>query len=857
MNRAKHAMENGERAAGVVKTAVLSLSLAFAMPCDLLATDYWIYDSVAKTMTDGNFTVEVPTFDAEAGSVTVSFNSITSTTAGCLDLSLPVYDSEDADRATPCYVTATQAESNGVCLYTSPGVTSVRFGPSFMTLGQLNFAYRSNCLHLYGLSATRLTQLPSFYYCPGQGTYECAEFFPTNLVSIGAVESAAHYCTRTYVGTLVLTNLTSLADTSFGGRITCSGITNVVLSNPGLTSLGSTSLSKMKLQSLTLGGTNYGKIASDSLTSSATTLKDVIFLRDAPSMAIMDGFMAPIAAADGAKQVTVNAPMSLGFYQFIEGFTAAEVAAEKPAGAVGAYVTSSGARKAWMVNTETDGTFATRGLIMRRDLLPGEAVYTGGFASGDTTNVTVAGEYMLNGVGYGTAGYVVEELGANGFTETARGTGATYAHTHQGVTTRVTFLSESVMFTVEVIQAASNYYSSVTWTPEGVIQPKGTSVTLTAVDRTEPPVSKFVRWRGAIGENDPVSRTITVLAENVAQCEPVWEPMGWLYSPGAKTVTDGFWVFPATRDAMTGDYSVGTPSTWGWELDLSLPVCPADASVTNYVYDLYGQFNYSVSGYLPFRRIVFGPHVRSISVSPYLFNSNDGLRQIEGLSRSAITVLNKPLFRRTSNVNPMDCADFFPSNLVQVTAGLSVYNDGSMPIFSGSLVLTNLEYATEMLNQDKRVDGITNVVFAAPRLTGIGVNITKFMKNLESLTLGGTNITAFGAGELANAKDKLRTIDFLAYPPPERAVLDRMLDENTGVTTAAKPLVILGSKYLRRHGGEKVVWRDLASAMTAEERAVRPEGAWGICETASEKRFYLVHRVTEYDAKPATVLMLQ
>ena len=45
--------------------------------------------------------------------------------------------------------------------------------------------------------------------------------------------------------------------------------------------------------------------------------------------------------------------------------------------------------------------------------------------------------------------------------------------------------------------------------------------------------------------------------------------------------------------------------------------------------------------------------------------------------------------------------------------------------------------------------------------------------------------------------------------------------------------------------------------MTAEERTAKPEGAWGIYQTASGKRFYIVQRDSPYGREPGFMVILK
>lgn len=90
----------------------------------------------------------------------------------------------------------------------------------------------------------------------------------------------------------------------------------------------------------------------------------------------------------------------------------------------------------------------------------------------------------------------------------------------------------------------------------------------------------------------------------------------------------------------------------------------------------------------------------------------------------------------------------------------------------------------------------------------------------------------------------LKELVFLAHAPA-RTALDNLLSNQTAYTTVI---------YADRHAPG---WKELRATMTAEERTAKPEGAWGVYQTASGKCFYIVQRDSPYGKRPGFMVILR
>ena len=95
-------------------------------------------------------------------------------------------------------------------------------------------------------------------------------------------------------------------------------------------------------------------------------------------------------------------------------------------------------------------------------------------------------------------------------------------------------------------------------------------------------------------------------------------------------------------------------------------------------------------------------------------------------------------------------------------------------------------------------------------------------------------------------------MNFLAHAPATTALDNILASYNSRTTTSAKPLEIHCSK--RAPG-----WRALKAEVdkSSDEWLARPEGTWGIYQTAAGKRFYLVQRDSVYDENIHTMIILR
>ena len=92
----------------------------------------------------------------------------------------------------------------------------------------------------------------------------------------------------------------------------------------------------------------------------------------------------------------------------------------------------------------------------------------------------------------------------------------------------------------------------------------------------------------------------------------------------------------------------------------------------------------------------------------------------------------------------------------------------------------------------------------------------------------------------------------LAHAPAAAALDNILASYSSRTTTSAKPLLVYCSKHAPG-------WRELKAEVdkSSAEWLSRPEGTWGIYQTAANKRFYLVQRDSAYDTELQTIIFLR
>jgi len=108
------------------------------------------------------------------------------------------------------------------------------------------------------------------------------------------------------------------------------------------------------------------------------------------------------------------------------------------------------------------------------------------------------------------------------------------------------------------------------------------------------------------------------------------------------------------------------------------------------------------------------------------------------------------------------------------------------------------------------------------------------------------------SGAFSGAAATLERMNFLAHAPAVSALDNILVSYSARTTTSANPLQIHCSKHAPG-------WRDLAATVdrSSEEWRARPEGTWGVYQTAAGTRFYLVQRSSKYDKNLQTIIIMR
>ena len=693
--------------------------------------------------------------------------------------------------------------------------------------------------NIVGLSETALSTIPGLAFDQAPLHGPIMNYIPEGVTSVG------HYAYRRgggqtqYMlhGPLVLPHVTSFGVESFKG---CAYVTELCATSPALTTLSSGAfLGCPRLMNVTLAS----PILSSVDVQAFTAITNLTYLSAPPaSQAPLDNVVATVAASDGGKALTMRVPLGTpGWWDLVSEPTAAEVAAGLPEGCYGVYVTGTGDRKGWMIATDDVGA----SLVVTDMSKAGNTGYEihAGLAAGDEIPLSSEDFTSCDLQHFNRATGVWETF------ETKSGSSFTY--THDGQLTRARWkmnghalnLSSDCYGGTFAVSGAQPIFGDNVYAPNAIL-------TVTAVGRAEHPTSHFAEWTSGVAGAATNSATITLTMDSDKTLAAAFAPDEWYYDPSTRKITDGEWTSASavTLDATaktvkSGAFAspAGHYSLW---LDLSLPVLvETDPASTYHVTEL----TFADDGLI--RKLRLGTRFKSFATSAFRYTTV--LERLDGMGSSSMTATpyyffmladSCPLHFQTYEAN-----DFLPETLV--TLNEAWYAGG--PYLVGTLRLPNLtSYRTDWAFAN-RTAGVTNLYLTCEALASFPYKLFHGM-NLQELTIGSTNLAAAVSDSFSGAANTLERLNFLAHAPAAAALNNILVSYSSRTTTSSMPLEIHCSK--RAPG-----WRALKAEVdkSSDEWLARPQGTWGIYQTAAGKRFYLVQRDSVHDENLHTMIILR
>ncbi len=749
-------------------------------------------------------------------------------------------------------VTAFRADSQP---FVNARATAFRVPRRLGSINSQNFGRSANSVtNAIGLPDTGVVEFKSYALMAGSyfGKFQgpITNYLPRGLQIVGGASFSGQ---TDLTGPVVLPRATIIRN----AFINCSGLTELLCESPDLTTMAANAFQNAKaLKKVTLASPVLSDVAVNTFNNAITNLT----WRSAPpaSQTPVDNMLTPVATADGAHTLHVYLPLCTeGWWAWVTPPTETEIAAGPPNGCVGVYVTESGARKGWII--PTDDIDASLLVTDQTGVDAADYEIFSGLASGDT-------------IALSRAGYTSCELQrfnrATGLWTTLRTVEASsFEYSHDGHLTRAIWKVDGVQLDAGV----ACYGGSVTISGDAPITDdiyaRNAVVTLTATPRTEHPTSHFVRWNGLEG-NAALSSTVQLTLTEATTAQAVFAPDEWLYDPSTKLITDGEYTSSAAVTLDRTAKTVSVPFCSGGQdntllLDFSLPVLVEDDPDADYAITAY-KATYDNRT----RRIRIGPGFSSFATSA--FSGNTVLESFEGLGASSVTQIPGYFLYMGGAAAPItqvncEANDFVPAN-VQAIARYGFHTSYNLV---GTLTLAKLN-GFEVLGQPAgqiftaaQTSGITNLVLSCETLSTLAGNVfATVFPSLEELTIGSTNLTACYSGQFQQCARVIRRVRFLAHAPAATA-LDNLLMPYRGYTSGMAVYAdrtTSGSDPLTIHCSKNAPgWRALKAEVdrNSDEWLGRPEGTWGIYETAAGKRFYLVQQNSVYDKNPATKLLLR
>ena len=685
----------------------------------------------------------------------------------------------------------------------------------FTTFGD-NVSSGSNfkILELVGLAEASVTSvgITAFYYSAFNGFV--GNFVPTNVQTLG---TSAYHGLSGMTGELCLTAIKSLGGNAFKN---CTGLTSIRIVSPGLTSIsafdGCTGLADVTIDASRLAGAG----------AFPSSVQRIVFIGAAPAHSVVGNMVSAQPSADGAHQLTMQVnPTETSWWALTAPPTENEIAAGLPEGCLGVFATDTGFRKAWVV---ADGD-ALGGTLLETDMTrqEGNAGYVthGGLARDDELALTAPEgmtkcdlQHLMDGV----------------WTTFDTKTGGSFTYKHDGQLTRAVWGVDGV-----ILNVTTNGYSggvsvelkSGSEVSPGIYSP-GSVVWLSAAGSDAHPRSVFDKWTGGVPEGMESDAVLKLTLDVDTTVKAEFRPTEWLYNPTAKTIWDGEYTSTARigdivdRGMTFKDFKSGDYSLW---LDFSLPIYnPDDPDNAYWITKL------TTDGNTTWRRVRFGERI--ISMTGMMFVRSGALMEVEGLARTKITSMPQQFIYGAGAVPPIstltyEAEDFVPETLRTI----GVYAFASGPNLVGTLRL-NVKTIGDLGRL--RFNSVTNFEFLAEDVTTVPSFYN--VSNPNSFTFASTNLVSSERAFNGN----LKNLVFLAHAPT-RTALDNML----WFPASGKTVI-----HADRHAPG---WKALHAGFQPGERKAGPAGTWGVYQTASGKRFYIVQQDSPYGVKPGLLLRVE
>ncbi len=727
----------------------------------------------------------------------------------------------------------------------SKGAVELRVAPKLTTLGVVtrNGGALTNVVGVADTAVKDVAQY-AFYYAGGL-VGAISDYIPRGATTFNAYSYSRNALSNLKLnGPVILPAAVSIAGSAFYND---PYITELLCTSPALTTIsGNAFKNNTLLKKVTLASPVLSSVANTAFNVAMTNLT---YLSAPPAQTVLDNLVYAVAAADGAHTLRVHVPLCTpGWWELVSEPTAAEVTAGLPEGCYGIFVTATGDRKGWMITLDD----VDASLIVTDMSKVGNAGYDirTGLAEGDT--LTLSSEDFSSC----ELQHFNRATGAWETFETKNASSFTY--THDGRLTRARWKVDGYALNVVSARYGGSFtVSGATPIAGDNVYAAGAVLTVTASGSPEHPTSHFAEWTSGVSGAATKSASITVTMDSDKVLEAAFDPDEWLYDPATGKITDGEWTSSAavTLDAAAKTVSSGAFTAahdYTFWLDLSLPVYVAS--------DPEGEYNVTVLTFasnISLVNVRLSPRFASFTKES-TFNGTKALARLDGLGASAVTALpasflgtgtgtlGTPIARATYEAN-----DYLPPAL----ASVGHYFHYCGPYLVGTLRLTRALSISGSANYlgsfaDKTA-GVTNLNLSCEALSTLPVLFFSGMK-LQELTIGSTNLESAVSGSFSGAASTLERMNFLAHAPATAALDNILASYNSRTTTSAKPLLIYCSK--RAPG-----WRALAAEVdrSSDEWLSRPEGTWGIYQTAANKRFYLVQRDSIYDTELQTIIFLR
>ena len=847
-----------------------------------LAFDYWgglpagtISNTATCTFTPREYlTIVVPNIDckghvwhavdnAAAISNTVykmaasSFNAtkrtVTASTYSAYYAGTKVMDFAMRVRRNGINYTVTSLGSRG--MFKNSGVITIRVAPRLTTLAQaLTDGTGSQLTSFVGLRETAVTLVEGYDFYSGYSRAlpgEMTNYVPHGATDIGSSWAGVSYSGQSKLaGPLLLPCVKIIRAQSFNN---CSSVTELYSESPSLTTIATKAFAgTSKMKKVTLASPVLSSVAGDAFNVAITNLT---YLSAPPaSQTPLDNIVAAVAAADGAHTLRVYVPLcTSGWWDLVSEPTAAEVTAGLPEDCYGVYMTGTGGRKGWMIATDD----VDASLVVTDMSQVGNAGYEihADLEAGDTLVLSREGFTACDLQHFNRA------TGAWETFETVRA--ASFTYTHGGQLTRARWKVDGY-----ALNLSSDRYGG-TFTVSGAtpivgdnVYAAGTVLTVTALGHAEHPTSHFTVWTSGVEGEATNNATITITMDADKVLTAAFDPDEWLFNTSTKTITDGEYTSSAAVTTNPVAKTVAVPNFTGGQnymlwLDLSLPVFVPSDPEGDYAITQFG-----IAGNSTFRKIRFGERFSAFT-GDRPFSASRIIERLDNLGHTVMKVFPYCFTHSEPSSSPLhlttkyEANDFIPETLVEVK---DLWYTGG-PYLVGTLRLPNFKTYGGSCNTysafSSRTAGVTNLYLTCEALSNLAVSSQTdgslfHGMALQELTIGSTNLVAARSGAFSGAASTLERLNFLAHAPTTAALDNILASYSSRTTTSAKPLLIYCSK--RAPG-----WRALAAEVdkSSAEWLSRPEGTWGIYQTAANKRFYLVQRDSAYDEKLQTMILLR